>query len=252
VSGRYAPFAGLLRRDGFRVAGHRGRFTAASLQGARILVIANALGDDGPWELPARPAFTAEEVATLVRWVEGGGSLMLVADHMPFPGSAHALGQALGVEWTDGFAMFSAQDRGIFVLRRGDGLQGDTPVTSGRSAAARVDSIKVFTGSAFRLAPGASGRPVLVHGPGIRDFQPQTAWVFLPGTPAPDAAGTLVGAILERGAGRVAVFGEAAMFSAQLAGAAQATMGFNDQGAAQNAQFALNTLHWLAGLLEPR
>lgn len=48
---------------------------------------------------------------------------------------------------------------------------------------------------------------------------------------------------------RVAAFGEAAMFSAQLAGPEQRPMGLNRPQARQNQQFLLNVAHWLSGLL---
>ena len=47
------------------------------------------------------------------------------------------------------------------------------------------------------------------------------------------------------GRGRVAVFGEAAMFSAQLAGPKQ-PMGMNAPQAEQNHQLLLNVMHWLS------
>lgn len=50
---------------------------------------------------------------------------------------------------------------------------------------------------------------------------------------------------------RRAVFGEAAMFSAQLSGPARTPMGMNAPRASGNAQFAVNVMHWLTGLLEP-
>ena len=46
--------------------------------------------------------------------------------------------------------------------------------------------------------------------------------------------------------GRVAVFGEAAMFSAQVTGPNRSTMGMNAPVAAQNAPFLLNVMRWLA------
>ncbi len=49
---------------------------------------------------------------------------------------------------------------------------------------------------------------------------------------------------------RIAVFGEAAMFSAPLEGALKNPMGMNAPIAAQNPQFLLNIMHWLSGLLE--
>jgi len=51
------------------------------------------------------------------------------------------------------------------------------------------------------------------------------------------------------GEGRVAFFGEAAMFSAQLAGLPGQPMGMNNPAAAENVQFLLNVIHWLSGLL---
>lgn len=59
----------------------------------------------------------------------------------------------------------------------------------------------------------------------------------------------LQGAVLRFGRGRVALFGEAAMFTAQLAGPTRKPVGMNAPEAGQNAQFVLNLLHWLSGLL---
>ncbi len=52
------------------------------------------------------------------------------------------------------------------------------------------------------------------------------------------------------GKGRVVVMGEAAELSAQVAGLDR-KMGMNVPGI-DNRQMALNILHWLSGLLEPR
>jgi hypothetical protein len=52
------------------------------------------------------------------------------------------------------------------------------------------------------------------------------------------------------GSGRVAMFGEAAMFSAQLAGPSRAPMGMNHPHARFNKQLLLNTFHWLSGLID--
>lgn len=51
------------------------------------------------------------------------------------------------------------------------------------------------------------------------------------------------------GAGRVAAFGEAAMFLAQV-GSYGEPMGMNDPEADRNYQFVLNVVRWLSGLLE--
>jgi hypothetical protein len=78
---------------------------------------------------------------------------------------------------------------------------------------------------------------------------PTVAWEFSDATPRVSGAHLLQGAAVEHGSGRLAVFGEAAMFSAQLAGPDRRPMGMNRPDAAQNYQLVLNVLHWLTGRL---
>ena len=57
------------------------------------------------------------------------------------------------------------------------------------------------------------------------------------------------GAILEAGKGRVAVFGEASMFTSQIdisTGKVGGYGGLIAHGAEQNEQFLLNVMHWLS------
>ena len=70
--------------------------------------------------------------------------------------------------------------------------------------------------------------------------------IALQNGPASDAGGWSQGALLPYGLGRVAVFGEAAMFTAQLAGPAREPAGFNAPGAEANARLALRVLRWVA------
>ena len=53
------------------------------------------------------------------------------------------------------------------------------------------------------------------------------------------------GGILKVEKGRVAIFGEATMFTAQLAGAKQQPIRMNHPDAKQNYQLLLNVMHWL-------
>jgi len=249
--GRYRPFAELLRRDGFVVRASDRPWTSHSLAGIRVLVVANALNavNDTSWVKPTPSAFTPDEIAAVRRWVEQGGSLFLIADHMPFAGAATELGAAFGVTFSNGFALDTTQnpDGGILVYRRGDGSLHAHPVVDGRGADERVDSVVTFTGSAFRVGPEAA--PILVFGPAARSLEPDTAWAFTAATPRVEIGGWAQGAVLRVGRGRVAVFGEAAMFSAQLGGPRRMPMGMNTPGAPQNAQFLLNVVRWLAGVL---
>jgi hypothetical protein len=249
AGGRYLTFARLLRQDGYIVMPSTEPFTAATLARGRVLVIANALPDAGPWVLPTRPAFTSEEVRAVEAWVRGGGSLFLIADHMPIAGAAETLARAFGIEFMNGFAFPGGNTNPPDLFRLSDGSLSRSPVTLGRSAGERVDSVATFTGQAFRATVPVV--PVLTLDSAAFVLLPIRAWVFNDSTPRVGGAGLLQGGLLRHGRGRVAVFGEAAMFSAQRAGAAAVPMGMNHPRAARNGQLTLNILHWLTGLLEP-
>lgn len=244
LDGRYQVFGRTLAADGFRVRPLRAPITPPALEGTALLVIANALHERNrtDWSLPTPSAFTDDEIRALVTWVEAGGAVLLIADHMPFPGAADALASAFGIRMTNGFAAPPDDVRGAITFRRSDGSLADHPITRGRTPAERIDSVVSFTGQAFRID---AGDPFLVLPEGVTVLLPDTAWQFSDATPRIPGGGLLQGAVRTVGKGRVAVFGEAAMFSAQRAGATAAPMGMNAPAAAQNPQFLLNLVRWL-------
>jgi len=247
IEGRYATFAKVLRLDGFSVAPFKKAFDAESLRGIDILVIANALvadGDQAETALPTYSAFTKQEIAAIEQWVSRGGSLFLIADHMPWPGAAEDLGRAFGVQMTNSFATDETCSDDEFLFERSDGSLGHHQITDGRVDGERIDYVRTFTGQAFWLTQ--PGVPILLLKPGSVLLLPSRAWEFQSNTPRIPGDGLLQGAVLEHGRGRVAVFGEAAMFSAQVSGPEKRPMGMNMPSAGQNAQFLLNIMHWLA------
>jgi len=250
IDGRFAPFAALLRADGYRVGSADQPITAALLATADVFVIANAVkgGESSEWVLPTPPAFESEEVVALAAWVHDGGSLLLIADHMPFAGSAANLADAFGIVFLNGYAKKSASEGGTLIFTRAGGL-ADHAIVHGRNASEEITSVKCFTGQAFRAVVPIA--PLMRMPPDWGVFFPRVAGEFSSETPAESARGLLQGAVLRHGQGRVAVFGEAAMFSAQslVNGGKVISMGMNDPDAGQNPQFVLNVLHWLSGLL---
>jgi len=250
VDGRYAPFAKLLRTDGYVVAGLAEPASADSLARTDIYVIANALAasDVKGWKLPIEPAFTAGEVEAIRQWVEQGGSLMLIADHMPMPGAVEDLAAVFGILFHNGF-LYDANGESKLNFTRGEGL-GEHPITEGRNKTERIDTVRTFTGQAFRATSVVV--PLLTVPAGSVLKLPIEAWEFKPTTPVIRADGMMQGAVLHFGEDRVAVFGEAAMFSAQeqIRDGKRVQMGMNSPEAAQNPQFLLNVIHWLSGLLE--
>lgn len=238
AEGRYLAFAELLRRDGYRIARNKAPFTPEGLKAYRVLVISNALNERNAseWSLPTPPAFTDAEVAAVKEWVNAGGSLLLISDHMPFPGAASTLAAAFGVRFSNGFALDPAAKGGQLFFRRGDQSLREHEVTQG------IETVVTFTGSAFQ-ADGA--QPVLVLPGTVVSLEPKQAWQFSAETPRVPVGGWLQGATLKPGKGRMAVFGEAAMFSAQLAGSAKQPMGMNHPDAKDNSRLLLNLMRWL-------
>lgn len=249
ADGRFGPFARLLRDDGYRVESLDVAWSAETLAGIDVLVVANPLARENRrrWRLPTANAFPDGEVAALKGWIEAGGALLLIADHMPFPGAAETLAAELGIFFINGYA-HDDSDQGHIVYRRDDGTLRAHAITDGSQPSERIESVKVFTGQAFRTAPSAGAAPVMVLPPGSRVMLPSRPRKFNERTPYVLAEGLLQGATLELGEGRVAVFGEAAMFTAQLAitRKSRISFGMSDPEAAQNARFALNVLRWLS------
>lgn len=245
AEGRYLPFASLLQMDGFRILRSSCPFERDSLSRGSILVIANALNERNreDWSLPTPSAFTPEEIAAVTGWVEEGGSLLLIADHMPFPGAAQELARQFGFTLSNGFAAKADSPGGNDYFRREDGTLADHPITNGKTAGERIDSVVSFTGEAFTGDSTVTG--LMIFGQGMASYLPQVAWQFNDSTPKVDIKGWYQAAVREFGKGRVAMVGEAAMFTAQLAGPERFPVGMNQPEASQNAQFLLNVMHWL-------
>lgn len=250
AEGRFAPFAQLLEADGYRVESVGNAFTLARLTEIDVLVIANAAADTLSVQserLPTASAFTSEEVESIRSWVAEGGRLLLIADHMPSGGEAYELAAAFGVLFTNGFAYSGLGNPLPDMFRRSDGGLRDHPITRGRGSNESIDSLATFRGQAFQARLPVA--PLLVFGPEAFSLVPADATAdFTEDTPRVPSPGWFQGVALTHGAGRVAIFGEAAMFTAQLFGE-QRRLGMNHPAATQNAQFVLNVLHWLSDLL---
>jgi hypothetical protein len=244
ASGRYLPFANVLRADGYRVKPFAGKFTEPMPGDLRILVIANALNQLNitSWYLPTPSAFTKAEIENLRKWVKNGGSLFLIADHMPFGGAAADLAEAFGFRFTNGFALDTVTPGPAFFSREENTLFS-SPVTDGRNSGEMIDRIATFTGQAFRGPSGAV--PVLAFSDKYLLLESDTAWIFGSDTRYTNIKGWLQGACMTYGKGRIVFFGEAAMFTAQLAGPDRIGVGLNSDYAGQNYRLLLNIIHWL-------
>jgi hypothetical protein len=246
---RYLPFARLLERDGYRTESYKGSFDTGKLKKGRILVISNALNEanETNWYKPVLPAFTDAETETVRDWVKEGGSLFLIADHMPMGGAAAGMAKVFGFEFTDGFALDTAR-RGPSLFCRTAGTLKDNIITNGRDSREKVDTVFSFTGQAFPVPGNAT--PILCFDGNYKLLLTDTAWVFDSNTRYSDIKGWSQLAYMPYGKGRVVMSGEAAMFSAQLAGPQKFPAGMNAPYARDNYKLLLNIIHWLDGILK--
>jgi len=236
--GRYAPFGKVLQNDGYRLTSNAIPFAIKSLLECRILVISNPLDSSntaGRWRLPNPSAFSAAEISAVHDWVKSGGRLLLIADHMPFAGAAQSLAAAFGFEFLNCFAMDN-RSRSLERFYKGNQTLIENEITQG------LDTVVSFTGSAFRIPKAA--KPIL----NLKNYtllSPDVAWQFEENTPSLSGDGFCQGAYMNYGKGKIVVMGEAAMFTAQLAGPNRAPTGINHPEARQNGQLLLNIIHWL-------
>jgi hypothetical protein len=245
--GRYKAFATLLERDGYNVRPYIDTFTPDKLAKGEILVISNALNEKNVenWFVPTYSAFSDTEIQVLKQWVLDGGSLFLIADHMPMGGAAKKLAAAFNFKFTDGFAMEAKTEgkRGYF-SRKNKSLE-ENSITNGRRESERVQEVTSFTGQAFTIPVYA--QPILVLDEKYTNKLPDTAWVFTEKTRTHPVTGWSQGAYAYYGKGRIVCFGEAAMFTAQLGGKEGRKFGMNREEAKENYQLLLNIIHWLDG-----
>jgi len=261
--GRFQTFAELLSNDGYQVISFTESFSAESLTGIDILVIANALHVSNVgyenWKGNIRPAFETTEITAVETWVKGGGSLMLMADHYPFPKAAENLGFRFGFIFSNGYC-FRANSplligqadplNNMIEFKTDDNTLANSSIVTGRDESETVSKVVTFTGQAFWLTPESTAKKLMTLRLGTLSLYPTEADGFTFTTPVLHNAGMLQGATLELDQGRIAVFGEAGMFSAQLSATEPVfKQGMNNAEATENLQFTLNVLHWLSNLM---
>jgi hypothetical protein len=246
----YAPFAALLRADGYRVRSIGGRFDPGALQGIDVLVISNALGKPEP-----AAAFDSKETQVVADWVAAGGSLLLIADHTPFGSAAQGLASRFGVDMGKGYAAApkpTAKHGYDAEIEFSGTMLGAHPILSGRGPSEEIHSVKSFTGQSLSVPQGAAALLKLPEG-SVEAPDEETLIKFEHGEvkQLPEVGGRAQAIAFNFGRGRVVVMGEAAMFTAQVLKRpgkpddhfGMAVRAFDDR------QFALNTLHWLTRLL---
>ncbi|WP_299525918.1 DUF4440 domain-containing protein [Winogradskyella sp.] len=237
IDGGFQPFAKLLRADGYQLQ-PVSNITSANLKLLNTFIIANPIHQSniGNWKRPIENAFSPQEIQVLKSFVINGGSLMVIADHMPYAGATNELAKAFGFNYEDGFVMSEKQVWPPEVYSKKQGNLYETVITK------NIDSLAGFTGSGLRIPENAI--KVASFPKTHKLLIPEIAWQFENNTKRLDASDLMMGAIMHFGKGKVAFFTEAAMFTAQIV-KDKFKVGFNSPRAPQNKQFVLNVMHWL-------
>jgi hypothetical protein len=240
--GRYRPFADLLRNDGYKVAVNRRKFTWRAFEGARVLVVADALsvtqrllgaiGLERKFRWRA-DAFDEEETRAVREWVRGGGSLLLIAGRAPYGEAARRLAAQFAVEMSGGSVEDPAQhdpetgNSSFLLFSRANGLLLEHAITRGRGDEEEIHQVLTFGGQALRGPPGSLGFLKLSQ-----------------------TNGAAQGLALEFGAGRVVMLAEDAMLTSlvERSGNKELHLGMSRKGY-DNRQLTLNVIHWLTRIL---
>jgi len=241
MSGRFKPFADLIAKDGYQVDSLT---NFSQLETNDVLVISNALNHKniGNWQRPIYSAFSENDIQKIKDWVSNGGSLLLIADHMPMAGAVNTLAQAFGFEFCDGFAFLKKEKQNlpdVFSIENKRYLSNEI-------ISKNIDNITTFTGSSFSIPEKAIG--ILKFTKEDYCLAPEIAWRFNKTTKKSSLANKYQGAVLNFGKGKIAVFGEAAMFTAQTITNNSGTFkfGFHAPQAPNNIQFIRDILYWLS------
>ena len=249
--GMSAPLASLAQGDGFQTRIDKDKIGPELLKGAKILVLINAFVPEFR-NFPAMDppsAFSDAEIDAVRQWISEGGSLLVLADHAPFGGGASRLAEAFGFTFLNGHLLEKrTADAGIvhveIAYSRESGLIGDHPVTRGGLGRKPIDHFYTFGGQPF--IPPDDAATLLRVPEGWQIVFSYRIARELQTAPSIDASGMAQGAVLEYGKGRIAVFGETSCFSAQTIDGEE-KVGFNAPEGADNPEFILSVLRWLAG-----
>lgn len=246
-TGRYKPFADLLINDGYNVIANKQKITPEVLLGNDVFVCANAFATDPDsvtGRLPITPAFTAKECHFLKNWVLDGGALWLIADHEPAGNAVANLSDSFHVTMSKAytadplnFDKIVLDASWIRYTVKNKNL-GDHPIIKGKNENERIKTVLSFTGQSLK-GPVGSVSILLLSDKAYDVFNiedPLKATIK-------SAKGKCQGLAMKFGKGRIVVWGEAAMLTAQDKG-----FGMNYPGI-DNKQLVLNIAHWLTKLL---
>jgi len=236
-----------LIKEGFRIKTISDSISKGILEKADILVIIDALAEQNVdhWELPTPSPFSEKEMDLIKNWVLDGGSLLLVADHMPFAGASSKLANKFGVNFINGFAIDSL-GWDVNKFKREDHSLKEHPITNGNNIDEEISEISTYFGQGFSTTSKTLIPLMVFQGENVVIYQPRKAWRFNEDTSVIPAKGLFQGLAGVFGQGRIVILGDSSLMSAHLIGKKARRIGINSVETKDNIQFVLNIFHWLS------
>jgi hypothetical protein len=245
TTGLYQPFAKLIKNDGYNLKVLKSEISNQSLTGITIFIVANAKGKG---DINDAPAFTKQECDIIKKWVNNGGSLLLIADHFPFGSAVQNLGDKFNISFQKGIVEDSlnydksSKDYSQLEFSKQNGLLSEHEITRG------VNKVITFTGESVKCQDSCFS--FLNLSSSAYDLQPETkitkdgsdTRVQVNYVNPTSASGYSQGIAMIFGKGRIVVLGEAAMLTAQK-NRDNSNVGMNYNP--DNKILALNIMHWL-------
>ena len=276
VQKRFNVFKEVVEADGYQVTSTSAQFSTSYFSAqppGSVLVIAGARGS-----FAAPEVFNPSEVDALLDWVYNGGKLLIAADHKPYSVSYTAIMDRLGISIPDdsnapdngGVAVYPTQcstwitppwgvcrTYGFYMSTTPtpwqSAMDANHPVVQGRAGFDEsVNRVFLARGIGFQI----SGPPLNVD-PSEVNIQavavlPASAHYFTSTFHTAPVPGYLSALSIEYGSGRIFVQGETSALTGQVsnAGTEKASVfGIGARGREEHAQFVLNIMHWLDGLI---
>ena len=249
LSGLFKPFGKLLKMAGYAVEPIYRNLTLDKLKTGKILVIANAYGQNvNGWLVDSATALTTKETNVLKQWVKSGGSLLLIMDHIPYPSRAENIAKAFGFNFYDCHVLGPEKAGQPDVFSKSSNTLSDHIIFSGKLDSEKVTEVATFWGAGMEIPKSAT--PLITFSKEYQAVFAHAPWKLEEADYRKNAKGLHQAAVMPYGEGKVAVFCDIDMFTSMKSRSSGSLVGMNHEKAKQNPQFILNTIHWLDGLLD--
>jgi hypothetical protein len=256
----YAPFAKLLRADGYNVLDSGNASSPEVLSNAKVVVVANALGFRGvvrevgqiariDLEGLAADAFTDPEIEQLDVWVKNGGSLLIAAEPRPAGRAIQSLAERFDVTMRDAMVFdpehSERDDQTIIVFTRQGRTMAQHPIIGLAKQRDSIERVVTFGGQALDGPPHAT-RLLMFSGTAYELKRPNGRTEDRIAVP-----GLAQALAMYHGRGKVVVLGDVDVLTSRVrtAGGLNDRVGLRWQNS-DNELFARRIMGWLSGAVE--